>query len=165
MRLDAPATSRSETRPRSSHPPPIPSRSAHLRVRTGVPAHSPVASAGARNQVNWNSFPCRKFLRKDARRDARMHSVLPGGAKWIGQQSTKRSTFWFISARNPAGPIVHTHWSKVLSKADVEATTFTDCWPENCSAPKMLPGREARYIAEVSWGPRKQRTFQLPIWV
>jgi hypothetical protein len=27
------------------------------------------------------------------------------------------------------------------------------CCPENCSAPETLPGRRARYIAEVSWVP------------
>jgi hypothetical protein len=49
--------------------------------------------------------------------------------------------------------IVHTHRSKVFSKADVEATTFTVCCPENCSAPETSPGRRALYIAEFSWVP------------
>jgi hypothetical protein len=62
-------------------------------------------------------------------------------------------------------PIVRTYWSKVFSKADVEATAFTVCCPESCNPPESLPGRRARYIAEVSWGPQGQRTFQLPIWV
>ncbi|HJY90430.1 MAG TPA: hypothetical protein VJ255_09130, partial [Candidatus Acidoferrum sp.] len=58
---------------------PIPSPIAHLQVHTGVHAQSSVASAGAKNQVNWNPFLCREFLGKDARRDERLHSSCRGG--------------------------------------------------------------------------------------
>jgi hypothetical protein len=62
-------------------------------------------------------------------------------------------------------PIVRTYWSKVFSKADVEGMRFTVSCPENCSGPEALPGRQAHYIAELSWGREKQKTLQLPIWV
>jgi hypothetical protein len=67
--------------------------------------------------------------------------------------------------RKCSRPIVHTYWSKVLTKTDVEATACTVCCPENCGPPETLPGNRARYIAEVSWGPPTERTFQLPSWV
>jgi hypothetical protein len=102
MRVDAPAISHSGTRPRSPHTFPIPSPIAHLQVRTGVHAHSPVASGGAKNQVNWNSFPLPQILgeRREARRTNALR--LAEMRRWTGQQSTKSSTSWFISARNAA---------------------------------------------------------------
>lgn len=62
-------------------------------------------------------------------------------------------------------PIVRTYWSKVFSKADVEGTAFKVSCPENCSGPETLLGRQAHYIAELSWRSEKQKTLQLPIWV
>lgn len=62
-------------------------------------------------------------------------------------------------------PIVRTYWSKVFSKSEVEDTAFTVSCEENCKSPETVPGRKARYIAELSWGREKQKTLQLPIWV
>lgn len=61
-------------------------------------------------------------------------------------------------------PIVRTYWSKVFSKSEVEDTAFTVSCEENCKSPETVPGRKARYIAELSWGREKQKTLQLPIW-
>jgi hypothetical protein len=62
-------------------------------------------------------------------------------------------------------PTVRTYWSIVFSKADVEGAAFTVSCPENCSGPEMLPGRQAHYIAELSWRREEQKTLPLPIWV
>jgi hypothetical protein len=61
-------------------------------------------------------------------------------------------------------PILHSYWSKVFSRADVEGTAFVVGCPGKCRSPDTLPGRRARYIFEVSWGPDKG-PFQLPKWV
>lgn len=119
-------------------------------VSTRIPRLLPPAQ---KNQVNRISFPLPQIFgeRREARRTNALR--LAGRRRWTGQQSTKSSTSWFISFEKCGASIVHTHWPKVFSKADVAATTFTVCCPENCSAPETLPGRRVRYIAEVSWVP------------
>ncbi len=61
-------------------------------------------------------------------------------------------------------PILHSYWSKVFSRADVEGTAFIVRCPEKCQTPDTLPGRRARYIFEVAWGPDSKALFQLPTW-
>jgi deoxycytidylate deaminase len=158
-----PRCSRSETRPRSSHTFTIPPRIAQLQVCTGVHAHFPAVSAAARKQVNWSSFAANSL--------GETRTVTNKCTPHCREANVDKPTFnekLYVLVYQCAKcnrPIVRTYWSKVFSKADVEATAFTVCCPENCNPPESLPGKRARYIAEVSWGPQNHRTFQLPIWV
>ena len=54
-------------------------------------------------------------------------------------------------------PSVHTYWSKVHSKSDIEATAFTVSCPENCSAPEILPGRELATLLKFLGGLKSKR--------
>jgi len=62
-------------------------------------------------------------------------------------------------------PMVHTYWTKVCSRADIEGTAFTVSCTEKCKSPETLAGRKARYIFQGSWERENMRSFPLPKWV
>jgi hypothetical protein len=109
---------------------------AHLQVRTGVHAQSPVASAGAKNQVNWNPFPLPRILGE--RREARRTNALRPSCREakVDRPTINEKHYILVSSLGPSvremrRPIVHTRRSKVFSKADVGGHATLLKFPED----------------------------------
>ena len=82
------------------------------------------------------------------------NDLLPGGERGH-PLAERRSISWCISAGNAAGQLFAPTGPKC------SRTAFKVSCSENCSGPETFSGRQAHYIAELSWGSEKQKNVAI----